>query len=261
MTLESTTEDEELLVIPENLALFFSNSNIKLDGDVNDKVKALGPWFSLMLAMIYEYLQNGASRWHQYLQILPISFNTLMFWTDVELKELQGSSIVGKIGKRDADETITNQILPIVIEHPDLFPPPMGISSFDHPDGKAKILELAHRMGSLIMAYAFDVERPEDEEEADEDGFIADDEDEPTGKAMVPLADMLKPDADNNVSFPWHLFFTRLTSQGSTFARGWLFHHENYKACRTRRGAVPGLWRNTASGVSQTIWLHNRQSF
>ena len=58
--------------------------------------------------------------------------------------------------------------------------------------------------GSLIMAYAFDLDQNGDQEEADadEDGFIEDDEEDPA-KGLVPFADMLNADADrNNVSSP-----------------------------------------------------------
>jgi SET domain-containing protein 6 len=62
-------------------------------------------------------------------------------------------------------------------------------------------------MGSLIMAYAFDIEKSETEEEDDVDendeSYMTDDEDEQLPKGMVPLADLLNADADrNNVSDP-----------------------------------------------------------
>lgn len=67
------------------------------------------------------------------------------------------------------------------------------------------LVDAAHRMGSIIMSYSFDLELPEDPAKnsaADSD----DSDDEEEGKfykGMVPMADMLNADADrNNVSCP-----------------------------------------------------------
>jgi SET domain-containing protein 6 len=62
-----------------------------------------------------------------------------------------------------------------------------------------EIITLAHRMGSTIMAYAFDLEKVADEVSVGEDeGFVSGDEDMVMPKGMVPLADMLNADADKN---------------------------------------------------------------
>jgi SET domain-containing protein 6 len=154
----------------------------------------------MIVVMIHEYLMGEKSAWANYFRVLPSKFDTLMFWTDSELSELQASAIVEKIGKRDADQSILSMVVPIVRANPLLFPPIEGLSSYDGEEGARVILELAHRMGSLIMAYAFDIEKAEDEEEGDEDGYLTDEE-EHLPKGMVPLADILNADADrNNVS-------------------------------------------------------------
>lgn len=159
----------------------------------------LGPWLSLMLVMIHEFLQGEASRWHPYFEALPASFDTLMFWSDSELSELQASAVINKIGKQGAETAIKDSIMPVVRANPTAFPPSRGISSYDGPEGEEAILRLAHRMGSLIMAYAFDID-PDDGEESGQDGYVTEDEQE-TSQAMVPLADFLNADANrNNVS-------------------------------------------------------------
>jgi SET domain-containing protein 6 len=53
-------------------------------------------------------------------------------------------------------------------------------------------------MGSLIMAYAFDIEPATSRKDVDEDGFAEEEEDEALPKGMIPLADMLNADADRN---------------------------------------------------------------
>jgi SET domain-containing protein 6 len=152
-----------------------------------------------MLVMIYEFLQGDASTWAPYFKVLPRSFDTLMFWSEEELAELQGSAVIDKIGKQGAEELILGSIAPIVRSNHALFPPIEGLASYDGDAGTQVLLNLAHTMGSLIMAYAFDVEKPENEDERDgEDGYMTDEEEEQSFKGMVPLADILNADADRN---------------------------------------------------------------
>lgn len=195
-------EGEELFSIPRSAILAVQNSQLK--SLLNQDVDALGPWLSLMLVMLYEYLQGSQSQWASYFRVLPTRFDTLMFWSDAELRELQASAIVCKIGKQGAEESILESIVPIVRANPVLFPPINGIPSFDGDAGIAALLELAHMMGSLIMAYSFDIEKAEDDDEDAEnpdESYMTDDEEEQLSKGMVPLADLLNADADrNNVS-------------------------------------------------------------
>lgn len=198
----SIPEGEELFSIPRNLILAVQNSELK--NLLGQDVDALGPWLSLMLVMLYEYSQGANSRWAAYFQVLPTRFDTLMFWSQEELHQLQASAIVDKIGKQGADESILQSIVPIVRANPGLFPPVNGVASYEGDAGAAALLDLAHIMGSLIMAYAFDIEKSETEEDDVDDNdesYMTDDEDEQLPKGMVPLADLLNADADrNNVS-------------------------------------------------------------
>ncbi|KAL4872035.1 hypothetical protein BDV12DRAFT_5517 [Aspergillus spectabilis] len=190
-------EGEELFTIPRALVLSTHNSN--LQSRLSQNLEELGPWLSLMLVMIYEYLQRANSTWAPYFKVLPQNFDTLMFWSPEELAELQGSAVVEKIGREEAETSILESIVPVIRSHPQLFPPIDGLPSFEGDVGAQVLLNLAHIMGSLIMAYAFDIEKPENEDERDgEDGYLTDDEEEQTSKAMVPLADMLNADADRN---------------------------------------------------------------
>ena len=206
MARTNISEGEELFSIPRSLILAVQNSQLKTL--LPQDVEALGPWLSLMLVMIYEYLQGEQSRWSPYFRVLPTRFDTLMFWSPAELAELQASVIVDKIGKQGADESILGSIAPIVRANPNLFPPVNGLSSYEGDAGTVALLELAHVMGSLIMAYAFDIEKAEeddDEAEGSNDGYMTDDEEEQLSKGMVPLADLLNADADrNNVSTSDH---------------------------------------------------------
>lgn len=163
-----------------------------LDADEDSGAPQQDSWSCLILVMIYEYLRGQDSFWRSYFDVLPETFNTPMFWSDEELGELQASPVRQKVGKNEAEEMFRTNILPVVRGNPELF---------EHSQSKSDgdLIALAHRMGSTIMSYAFDLENDEDDEEENEDGWEVDKE----GKSMmgmVPMADILNADAEFNVS-------------------------------------------------------------
>lgn len=99
----------------------------------------------------------------------------------------------------EANQTFIGSLLPIVQKHSKGFGGYAPL--FEGPEAKAHLLRIAHRMASLVMAYAFDLDKEAIEADADEEGFLSDDE-ESMPKGMVPLADILNADAEakNNVS-------------------------------------------------------------
>jgi SET domain-containing protein 6 len=143
--------------------------------------------------MIYEYIQGDASQWKPYLDVLPSVFDTPMFWSPAELSELQASALVAKVGKEEADRMIKSKILSVIRAHDHVFFPP-GSQKLDD----AQLLELAHRMGSTIMAYAFDLEKDDANDEADEEDEWVEDREGKTMLGMVPMADILNADAEFN---------------------------------------------------------------
>ncbi|KAK3377432.1 hypothetical protein B0H63DRAFT_477192 [Podospora didyma] len=164
-------------------------------GDEDENTGSQDPWTLLILVLVYEYLQGSASRWKPYLDILPSTFDTPMFWQPSELAELEASAVVAKVGKEDADKMIRSKIFTVVRAHEDVFFP----ASTPKPNDD-ELLNLAHRMGSAIMAYAFDLEKEDDDDEEDEeteDEWIEDREGK-TMMGMVPMADMLNADAKFN---------------------------------------------------------------
>ncbi|KAK5134877.1 hypothetical protein LTR08_005967 [Meristemomyces frigidus] len=183
-------EDEELFTVPRSSILTAEASS--LPAEIKEQFD--DQWLSLMAAMIYEYQRGSDSTWKAYFDVLPASFNTLMFWSEEELECLESSAVVKKIGKSSANESFKAKILPILQQHTDIFKT-TGMSD-------DQLLALCHRMGSTIMAYAFDLEKPGSGSTAprnEEDGWEEDEEEtELLPKGMVPLADMLNADADRN---------------------------------------------------------------
>lgn len=149
--------------------------------------------------MVYEDGQGQQSKWWHYLQLLPTQFSTLIYWSPSELAELEGSAVLDKIGKDGADSSFKKILLPIVQLNPELFG--HHRQAFQGPNSETLLLDLAHRMATLIMAYGFDLEAK---------GSSSGDEDEMDGssqaayelnKGMVPLADLFNADGNlNNVS-------------------------------------------------------------
>jgi SET domain-containing protein 6 len=163
--------------------------------------------------MLYEYLQGEASKWKPYMDVLPQTFDTPIFWTTAELGELQGTCLTTeKVGKQQSDEMLRTLIVPIVLQNPGVFYPE-GAESL----GEEELLSLAHRMGSTIMAYAFDLEgEGEQEQDEEEEGWVEDREGK-TLMGMVPMADILNANAEFNVrhSLHSHVSVLRIDSIGA----------------------------------------------
>lgn len=195
---EDISEHEVLFRIPRTSFLSVENSILSTEIPAAT-FEMLGPWLSLILVMLYEYLNGNASNWAPYFAVLPTEFNTLMFWTEDELVELQASAVATKVGKESAEEAFMEQLLPIIQEFAEIF-----FAGDERAKQRVEEMRdernvtLMHNMGSLIMAYAFDVEPASPRKDVDEEGFAEEEEDEALPKAMVPLADMLNADADRN---------------------------------------------------------------
>ncbi|KAJ6629490.1 SET domain-containing protein [Mycena sp. CBHHK59/15] len=215
VALKDIPEGHVLFSIPR--ALVMSTNTSTLPGQIGlDRWREMNMhvgWSGLILCMMWETAQGPSSKWSKYLESLPSTFDTPMFWSDLELEELRGTSVVGKLGKADADRDHREKLLPVIESRPDIFPPETIPVYYT--------LEIYHVMGSRVLSRSFDVEKDDDEEndeedaaantshgsamdvdapedepesapEGDDDGPDEDDEEEePSGVSMVPLADML----------------------------------------------------------------------
>ncbi|OTA68021.1 SET domain-containing protein [Hypoxylon sp. EC38] len=184
--------------LPKRIPQVFETTGLEdTDNEADeDGSETSGPpdnWVSLILIMIYEYLQGDKSRWKPYFDVLPNQFETLMWWSDQELVELQASSIIAKIGKEEADGMFRSRVLPVIEEHAEIF----------YPEGYERLNEnqlmtLAHRMGSTIMAYAFDLENDDEEADPENEDEWVEDKEGTLMMGMVPMADILNADAEFN---------------------------------------------------------------
>jgi SET domain-containing protein 6 len=203
VAIKDIPQETTLFTIPRGAIINTETSELvkKLPGafdtpeDDGDETEPLGSWGSLILVMLYEYLQGEASKWKPYFDVLPRTFDTPIFWTQAELEELQGTCLTSeKIGKKESDDMLRTRILPIVLQNPAIF-----YTKKSTQLSEDDLLALAHRMGSTIMAYAFDLDNGNDQSDDEEDGWVEDHEGK-TMLGMVPMADILNANADFNVS-------------------------------------------------------------
>jgi N-lysine methyltransferase SETD6 len=200
--------------------------------DVIEPFNDRGSWPPLIVTIIYEYLRKEQSPWYPYFQVLPTTFDSLMFWDKAELEQLQASAVVNKVGRDEAEASWKDTVIPAMLSRSDLFP----LSAGDEAARIRQLVDLAHIAGSLIMAYAFDIDRDNEKNASDDDEFEEDDEDEPL-KGMVPFADMLNADADkNNVgTFLSTVASLLIILTGTTLPRTGLPDHEGHQKHQGRR--------------------------
>ncbi|KAG9232450.1 putative ribosomal N-lysine methyltransferase 4 [Amylocarpus encephaloides] len=178
-------EDELVFSIPRGAVLNVGNV-LSSTGSTNwrESLQNMPSWLSLTAAMISEG-QRSNSQWAPYLAVLPKKLDSLVFWSEEELAELQACSVLQKIGRAGAEEMFGKHLVPL------------GIANSNY--------EFYHRVASVIMAYAFDI--PEEDNtkhipgplDDDNDDLVSDDgKDEKTILSMIPLADMLNADAERN---------------------------------------------------------------
>ncbi|KAF9318934.1 hypothetical protein BGZ91_005052 [Linnemannia elongata] len=129
-----------------------------------------------------------------------MEFSTPMFWSAEELKELAGTGVIDKIGREEAESIFKEKLWPLISAHPDLFP------MTEQQDKEAGFLNVFHRMGSLIMAYAFHDTLPDkdEDEDMDSDDEGDEEEEEKVNVSMVPMADMLNHKTGHNNARLFH---------------------------------------------------------
>ncbi|KAI5474151.1 SET domain-containing protein 6 [Pseudohyphozyma bogoriensis] len=152
----------------------------------------LNGWTPLILCILYEYAHPTTSVFKPYFDVLPPpgSFDSLMFWSEEELKELKGSLVLTKIGKDEADEEYANVVVPFLREHKEVF---------GDVEGEGYTLERFHWAGSLILSRSFHVESGAGEDSDEEEDEDEEEVEKVEDVAMVPLADHLnaKSGCDN----------------------------------------------------------------
>ncbi|KAF8629219.1 hypothetical protein AX17_005802 [Amanita inopinata Kibby_2008] len=208
VAIQHIPEEHVLFSIPRHLALSTRNSLLPSQFGLNEwkRLQLDKGWAGLILCMMWEQAKGPSSKWSEYLAVLPDKFDTPMLWDNEDLQELQGTSVVEKLGKGEANEEYKTKIVPAIQGRPDLFPSDTWSSAYS--------LSMYHIMGSRILSRSFHVERwhadsgdseandllgdtsdsihdvPMDSPENEESDDDVEGEN-PSDVAMVPMADML----------------------------------------------------------------------
>ncbi|KAK6541592.1 hypothetical protein TWF694_007394 [Orbilia ellipsospora] len=181
---ENIRASTTILSIPSDSILTLTNSPLStIIPELSEKAQ----WPALIITVMYEASKLD-SKWRAYLDSLPKQFDTLMYWTSEELQELDGSAVINKIGKEESEMWYSVDFQKILNKYGSEF------------EGVDVSLEAFHRVGSWIMAFSSDLEKPadaenpRDEDEMDEDDIEYDALD--SYKAMVPFAHLIPSDCD-----------------------------------------------------------------
>ncbi|KAG8779728.1 hypothetical protein FRC12_023887 [Ceratobasidium sp. 428] len=222
VALKDIPKGHVLFEIPRSLLLSIRTCSLREKLSKTEWKKLGKGWTPLILCMMWEAAKGDESIWDGYLDTMQVTFDTPMFWSAIDLEELQGATIAEKIGHEQADKEYIERLLPLVQSRPDIFNPV-------HVD-KYYTLSQFHIMGSRILSRSFHVEPwggaeddneeksetatgeavqtaqdadvsmesarsaspAENEDDASDDESDSDDEGENVEDvAMVPMADML----------------------------------------------------------------------
>ncbi|KAM5530522.1 hypothetical protein V8D89_015799 [Ganoderma adspersum] len=168
VALKDIPEDYTIFSLPRDLTLSTRTSTLPaLMGKAWKEHGLHEGWAGLILCMMWEESRGAESKWAGYLATLPEKFDTPMFWTEEDLKELQGTAVVDKIGRHEAERDYHEKVAPVLKSRPDLFPQEKLTQHLS--------LERYHLNGSRILSRSFHVEKwrgehVENEDSGNDDG-------------------------------------------------------------------------------------------
>mmetsp|Transcript_17680 Transcript_17680/g.29708 ORF Transcript_17680/g.29708 Transcript_17680/m.29708 type:complete len:496 (+) Transcript_17680:79-1566(+) len=82
---------ETLLTIPEAVTMNYAAA---LKSDIGKYLEGLKPWLAVTLFLLHERNKGAASKWAPYVSLLPSALGLPMFWSEDELKELEGTQVL-----------------------------------------------------------------------------------------------------------------------------------------------------------------------
>ncbi|MQM18945.1 hypothetical protein Taro_051944 [Colocasia esculenta] len=121
---------EVVLEVPQRL--WINPDAAAADPELGRLFSGLKPWVSVALFLITEKSRGLKSPWKPYLDILPASTDSPLFWSEEELSELQGSQLLSTIF--GVQEFLRSEFLKVeedlVLPHKYLFPSPVTMEDF-----------------------------------------------------------------------------------------------------------------------------------
>ncbi|KAM7269814.1 hypothetical protein ACFE04_025311 [Oxalis oulophora] len=122
------SRNEVVLEIPNRLWI---NPDTVAGSDIGNLCSGLKPWVSVALFLVREKLRKD-SAWRVYLDVLPTSTDSTVFWSEQELAELQGSQLLSTTS--GVKELVKNEFSKveeeIIVPNKKLFPSPITFDDF-----------------------------------------------------------------------------------------------------------------------------------
>ncbi|XP_015576816.2 fructose-bisphosphate aldolase-lysine N-methyltransferase, chloroplastic [Ricinus communis] len=121
--------NEVVLEIPKKLWI---NPDAVAASDIGNVCSGLKPWISVALFLIREKLKKEGSTWWPYLDILPDTTNSTIYWSEEELAELQGTQLLRTtLGVKEYMQREFAKVEEeILLPHKELFPSPITLDDF-----------------------------------------------------------------------------------------------------------------------------------
>ncbi|KAL5826352.1 hypothetical protein ACOSQ3_018193 [Xanthoceras sorbifolium] len=142
-------KNEVVLEIPKK---FWINPDAVAASEIGNVCSGLKPWISVALFLIREKKRED-SPWWIYLDILPESTDSTVFWSEEELVELQGTQLLSTtLGVK---EYVQNEFLKleeeILLPHRKLFPYPITLDDFSWAFGILKSRAFSRLRGQNLV--------------------------------------------------------------------------------------------------------------
>ncbi|KAI7733307.1 hypothetical protein M8C21_008512 [Ambrosia artemisiifolia] len=123
--------NEVVLEVPKR---FWINSDTVSGSDIGRVCDGLKPWISVALFLIREKLrgEDEGSSWKNYVNILPQSTDSTIFWSEEELSEIEGTQLLSTT--LSVKEYVKNEFLQVqaqvILPNKQLFPFPVTLDDF-----------------------------------------------------------------------------------------------------------------------------------
>ncbi|KAJ8461208.1 hypothetical protein OPV22_034134 [Ensete ventricosum] len=120
--------NEVVVEVPKRLWI---DSDTVVASEIGRLCAGLKPWVSIALFLLRERALGTASPWHPYLDILPPTTNSTIFWTEEELSEIEGTQLLNTTmgAKEYVESEFVKAEAEVILPNKHLFP--LAITSLD----------------------------------------------------------------------------------------------------------------------------------
>ncbi|XP_078429596.1 rubisco methyltransferase family protein [Wolffia australiana] len=124
------SRNELVLEVPKRV--WISSDAVAADPEMRRFCGGLRPWVSLALFILRERAKGAESFWKPYLDILPASTDSPLFWSEEQLSELQGTQLLNTV--QGVKDFLRSEFLKveeeILLPYKSVFPSPITFEDF-----------------------------------------------------------------------------------------------------------------------------------